>query len=102
VIKFVSSLREVGGFLPVLWFPPPIKLTIMGYLVRWQCQQANGFNTNRDSRGDNFASKCVMYQWDSVYLNLHANPLVPSPGQVKIMKEFIPKWWIPTCGKMSS
>ena len=47
-------------------------------------QQANGFNTNRDSRGDNFASKCVMYQWDSVYLNLHANPLVPSPGQEKL------------------
>ena len=24
VIKFVSDLRQVGGFL---WFPPPIKLT---------------------------------------------------------------------------
>ena len=29
VIKFVSDLREVGGFLLVLQFPPPIKLTIM-------------------------------------------------------------------------
>jgi len=28
VIKFVSDLRQVGGFLRVLWFPPPIKLTI--------------------------------------------------------------------------
>jgi hypothetical protein len=28
VIKFVSDLRQVGGFLMVLWFPPPIKLTI--------------------------------------------------------------------------
>jgi hypothetical protein len=29
VIKFVSDLRQVGGFLCVLQFPPPIKLTIM-------------------------------------------------------------------------
>ena len=27
VIKFVSDLRQVGGFLRVLWFPPPIKLS---------------------------------------------------------------------------
>jgi hypothetical protein len=27
VIKFVSDLRQVGGFLRALWFPPPIKLT---------------------------------------------------------------------------
>ena len=27
LIKFVSVLREVGGFLRVLRFPPPIKLT---------------------------------------------------------------------------
>jgi hypothetical protein len=27
VIKFISELRQVGGFLWVLWFPPPIKLT---------------------------------------------------------------------------
>jgi hypothetical protein len=27
VIKFVIDLRQVGGFLRVLWFPPPIKLT---------------------------------------------------------------------------
>ena len=25
VITFVSDLRHVGGFLRVLWFPPPIK-----------------------------------------------------------------------------
>ena len=29
VIKFVSNLRQVGGFLHVLCFPPPIKLTAM-------------------------------------------------------------------------
>ena len=27
VIKFVSDLRQIGGFLQVLWFPPLIKLT---------------------------------------------------------------------------
>jgi len=27
VIKFVSDLRQVGGFLRVLRFPAPIKLT---------------------------------------------------------------------------
>jgi hypothetical protein len=27
VIKFVSDMRQVSGFLQVLWFPPPIKLT---------------------------------------------------------------------------
>jgi hypothetical protein len=27
VIAFVSDLRQVGGFLRVLRFPPPIKLT---------------------------------------------------------------------------
>ena len=29
VIKFVSDLRQVNGFLRVTWFPPPIKLTTM-------------------------------------------------------------------------
>jgi len=29
VIKLVSDLRQVGGFLRVLQFPPPIKLTTM-------------------------------------------------------------------------
>jgi len=27
VIKFVCDLRQVGGFLWILWFPPPIKMT---------------------------------------------------------------------------
>jgi len=27
VIKFVSDLRQIGGFLVVLWFPSPIKVT---------------------------------------------------------------------------
>ena len=32
VIKFVSDLRQVGGFLWTLRFPPPIKLTATIYL----------------------------------------------------------------------
>jgi hypothetical protein len=31
VIRFVSDLRQVGGFLRVLRFPPPIKLTAVRY-----------------------------------------------------------------------
>ena len=33
VIKFVSDLRQVGGFLRVLRFPPPIKLTTTIYIT---------------------------------------------------------------------
>ena len=33
VIKFVSDLRQVGGFLRVLRFPPPIKLTYINEIV---------------------------------------------------------------------
>jgi hypothetical protein len=29
VIKFVRDLRQVGGFLRIFRFPPPIKLTVM-------------------------------------------------------------------------
>jgi len=32
VINFVSDLWQVDGFLWVLWFPPPIKLTATVYL----------------------------------------------------------------------
>jgi hypothetical protein len=33
VIKFVSDLRQVAGFLRVLRFPPPIKLTTIEYTM---------------------------------------------------------------------
>jgi hypothetical protein len=40
VITFVSDLRHVGGFLRVLRFPPPIKLTstidIVEILLKWR------------------------------------------------------------------
>ena len=39
VIKFVSDLRQVCGFLWVLQFSPPIKLTIAIYLkycLKWR------------------------------------------------------------------
>jgi hypothetical protein len=38
VIKFVSDLRQASGFLQVLRFPPPIKLTVtiwMKYCWKW-------------------------------------------------------------------
>jgi hypothetical protein len=35
VVKYVSDLREVGGFLRVLLFPPLIKLTAIIYLVEY-------------------------------------------------------------------
>ena len=31
VIRFASDLRQVGGFLRVLWYLPPIKLTATIY-----------------------------------------------------------------------
>jgi len=33
VIKFVSYLQQVGGFLSVLWFPPPIKPTQYNWTI---------------------------------------------------------------------
>jgi hypothetical protein len=37
-IKFVSDLRQVGGFLRALWVPPPIKLTAkkLKYCWKWR------------------------------------------------------------------
>jgi len=41
VIKFVSNLRQVGGFLWVLRFPPPIKLTALHmYIAKMLLQVA--------------------------------------------------------------
>ena len=34
VIKFASDLRQVGGLLQVLWFPPSIKRTITTQLQK--------------------------------------------------------------------
>ena len=39
VIKFVSDLRQVCGFLRVLWFPPSIKLIatiLLKYCWKWR------------------------------------------------------------------
>jgi hypothetical protein len=35
VMKFVSDLRQVGGFLRIILFPPPIKLTATIYLINF-------------------------------------------------------------------
>ena len=42
VIKFVSDLRQVGGFLWVLRFPPLIKLTATIYSVWPKVSHQNG------------------------------------------------------------
>jgi len=39
VIKFVSDLRQVGGFLRILRFLPPMKLTatiLLKYCWKWR------------------------------------------------------------------
>jgi len=41
VIKFVSDLRHVGGFLHILLFPPPIKLT---NTLSWMFVSASSLN----------------------------------------------------------
>jgi hypothetical protein len=41
VIKFVSDLRQVSGFLQILRFPPPIKLTAT---INWNIVERNNIN----------------------------------------------------------
>ena len=41
VIKFVSELRQVGGFLQVFWFPPPIKHYVIKFVSH--LRQVDGF-----------------------------------------------------------
>jgi hypothetical protein len=53
VIKFVSDLRQVGDFLRVLRFPPPIKLTteILLKVVFNTIKQANTHGKKILTRG---------------------------------------------------
>ena len=43
VIKFVSDLRQVGGFLRILGFPLPIKLTTKEMMIRDKKREMNWF-----------------------------------------------------------
>ena len=45
VIKFVSDLRQVGGFLRVLRFPPPIKLNVHWNIVESDVKLHNSNQT---------------------------------------------------------
>jgi hypothetical protein len=50
VIKFVSDLRQIGGFLPVLRFPTAITLTaiiLLKYYWKW-CQTPSNKQTSRN------------------------------------------------------
>jgi len=46
VLKFVSDLRQVCGFLQVLWFPPPIKLTPRYNRIVVETKQTNTYIYN--------------------------------------------------------
>jgi hypothetical protein len=41
MLKFVSDLKQVGGFLRILRFPPPIKLTALLKVALNTIRQAN-------------------------------------------------------------
>ena len=70
VIKFVSDLRQVGGFLQVLRLPPPMKLTTTIY--NWNIVESGikyHHNTNpiklqvvlNDHRKSNKCRLCIFY-----------------------------------------
>jgi hypothetical protein len=51
VIKFVSDLRQVGGFLQVLRFPPQIKLTAMIITEIWLKVALNTIKQTNNTTG---------------------------------------------------
>jgi hypothetical protein len=58
VIKFVSDLRQVGGFLRILRFPPPVKVG-MGF----ECSFIETYNVKYNS--SKHSSSCEDYQLGS-------------------------------------
>jgi hypothetical protein len=68
MIKFVSDLWQVGGFLRVLLFPQPIKLTTT---LSWNIVESGVKNHNPNPyplglTGDKIHPKC----FSSLYLNM--------------------------------
>jgi hypothetical protein len=83
VMKFVSDLRQVSGFLQVLRFPPPIKLTTV-YGCLYSLSVSYCFLSNSDQR----SYRSVHYNYPglpsyqrsyrSVHYNYHG---LPSPSK---------------------
>ena len=59
VIKFVSELRQVGGFLRVLRFPQPIKLTATPW-YNWNIVESGVKHHNHNPKIDLLAQPCNM------------------------------------------
>jgi hypothetical protein len=64
VIKFISDLRQVGGLLLELWFPPPIKLTAtiwLKYCWKWHKPNQNKPYSYRHSFLTGLLKWCILY-----------------------------------------
>ena len=88
VIKFVSDLWQVSGFLWVRLFPPPIKLTATIKLKYcW-----NSIKTNKQQYNLlHFVLKLLIYIWFRHILHI-TNGLIDWPKFVKVMRNSICQW----------
>ena len=71
VIKFVSDLRQVGGLLWALRFPPPIKLTATIYITEIMLEMALTLNTIYQTQ-DHIFSETYMIPLRSVKISWNA------------------------------
>jgi len=60
VIKLVSDLQQVGGFLCVIWFHPPIKLTAT---VFTEILLKVALNTINQPEPTIFVIVCGLFEW---------------------------------------
>jgi hypothetical protein len=67
VIKFVSELRQVGGFLPVLRFPLPIKLTAR---YSWNIVESAVKHHQTNKQSNESESKFSYIFWNICRVNL--------------------------------
>ena len=61
--KFVSDLQKDGGFLRVLWFPPPIKLTATIY---WNIVE-NGVKHHKPNQ----SKPSILLNFLAIYNNMY-------------------------------
>ena len=60
VVKFVSVLWQVSGFLRVLWYPPSIKLTPMIYNVTEVLLKVTLYTINQPTYAGLYTMPCVL------------------------------------------